>query len=276
MELAPSQVNSSSFSSDDAAVVIRASGSGRELFRETLAGRFVKWLPSSTEFVIQNGNDLHVFAPATRKPNAPAPTRAWTFKTISFGMAPDERSDSIGGYNPNEFEFLAGAIALSPDGRFAVKAVWDRGDIWWQSIDLQSGIISRFVKRGRGYALNPKSAAPKKASLSAWRPQSWRAAHFRLSLCCKPPIPIPTLLHPRNSTKAPTPTPTPQLSPGQNAFLKRTAREDAEIEKLRDRVASVNGAPPLETDPAVIQRFFELDRKRVWEREREREQLFPK
>ena len=259
-------------------LVIRSSTSGKELFREKPLGSFVGWLATPGVFAIENGDDLEIFSPATRKPGAPRPIQFWTSKTISFSEDEGGISESwsVGGPRTEaSLTLQAGVIRISPDGRFAVKASWGGGDIWWQVADLRTGTMAPLVKAGRYLPYDPKVGGFKEGLTISIAPVS--LARGALPLVCvsqttdfvsrTAPTPVPT--------PTPRPIPTPTSSPAQAEFSVRAAREEAEIQALVESVLGVDGADPVVTDEAEVARVEAAVKKRNRALEAERERMFP-
>lgn len=254
-------------------LVIRASVNGKEVFRALAAGQFVGWIPSSSAFISQNGNDISVFSPSVRKPGAPPPVEPWTATPLSFSEDTGGVSSSMGANGSTVLELQTGAIAFSPDFRFAVKGSWAKGEVWWEVADLTTGKIAPPVKAGRWLDYNPRiggfssdiefCVAPASLASGAKPVVALVQASVVRPRVIPTPTPIPTL--------APTPTP----SPAQTQFLKKAAREEAEIQTLVESVLGVDGEEPTVSDESEIARIEVEVKRRNRVLATERKRLFP-
>ena len=116
-------------------LVIRSASNNREVFRAFAVGQFVGWIPQSIGFVTQNGFDINVFSPATRKPGTPVPTEPWSARLVSLPQGSDSTYSTTGAGGATTLTLENSAIAFSPDFRFAVKPAPTTADdfAWCQS-----------------------------------------------------------------------------------------------------------------------------------------------
>lgn len=256
-------------------LVIRSAVGGREVFRDSLSGRFVGWIPRSSSFIAQDGFDLSIFSPTPRKPGAPPPAALWSATVLSFPTDGDPVADQYG--SPGLSKNLERSpINISPDGRYAVKSSWSKGDIYWRVADLSTGKIAAPIKAGRWLSYDPNvGGAANGISASIAPANSSRAGALPLvavlqediiaALAQATPTPRPT----------PIPTATPTPSPAQTEFLTRSQAYENETQVLVEKVLGIDGAPPEVSDEAEIARIEAEVKRRTRTIDAERERLFP-
>lgn len=261
MELSPSKIGvpdpPGAITAQANDLVIRSARSGQEAFRAFVAGGFVSWVPQSLNFVAQTGLDITLFSPATRKPGASPPLEPWVATPLSFpgnhhngGFSSRSGSASVG--------FITGAVAFSPDGRFAVQAAWGNGEVEWQVADLTTGKIAAPVKIGRWLGFDPQGKG--------------RSGHVSISVApaslASRALPVVAFLQEVVNPQA-VPTPRPTWTPAQHRFTERYQREMEEDFRRMEKMMA---------DPRGRRNFALTWRERFARRrilEAERSRLFP-
>lgn len=224
MEVSASEVaaqrSPKSLSPNPNELVIRSASNGHEVFRALAVGQFVGWIPQSIGFVAQNGFDINVFSPATRKPGTPVPAEPWSATLVSLPQGSDSTYSTTGAGGATTLTLENSAIAFSPDFRFAVKASWNGGDVHWIVADLTTGKISAPIKAGRWLNYKPEERESRNISI--------RVAPANLASGAWPRVALVQTTRPDSYYKLPhptaTPLPTPVLSPEQARFMKDEAR----------------------------------------------------
>ncbi len=229
MEIAPSELAATlspqALSPTADEIVIRAARGGQEVFRTTIAGQFKDWIPDTNNFIAQDGFDISIFAPSTRKPGAPLPADPWVATPLAFPTDGDPAGQTIGSYG-SITTLDRSPITLSSDGRYAVKSSWSRGDIYWSVADLTTGKIAPRVKAGRWLDYDPQVGGSSSDITVAIAPANSQGA-----------LPLVAVLQ-KGIRTTPIPTPSPTHTPAQRRFLKEEVEENI---KMMNGVT--NGAP---------------------------------